>query len=140
MDTGEVYLRMCNCPEIQEKWFAGVGDYATNKAFPDTAVLLTEKYFDEYGQRLKLGKKNFSWIPRQDQLQDMIVFEGEKPPLIYLMMDFEKFCHSPMYSNNKVSQPPTVFKSYEQVWLAFYMAAMHKKIWDTNKNEWVEAA
>lgn len=60
------------------------------------------------------------WLPRQDQIQKMI---GSYPLLYFLQMLYLKF------------KPGFEAKSFEQLWLAFYMLEKHKKIWQ--KDKWI---
>jgi hypothetical protein len=72
------------------------------------------------------------WLPRQDQLQEMIVKE-ESAKLADLEMRFHDFCLDPttIYVRKK-----KYLHSMEQLWLAFVMREKYNKVW--NGEEWVK--
>ena len=55
MDTSETYIKMCDCPEIQEL----MPRVHSQHEFYKTGDIVM--------------KKPFVWLPRQDQLQEMVL-------------------------------------------------------------------
>ena len=107
MDTSEAYIKMCDCPEIQEPWNQAGHDFTHRRP----------------GRQYKHG--TMLWLPRQDQLQEMF---GDT--LYFLSLHFACFVDG---LNGGSSLRP--FTSYEQLWLAFVMKEKHSKTW--NGQEWV---
>jgi len=98
MDTSEIYIKMCEkAEEIQNQ-----------KQLFD----LEDFYEDQI------------WLPRQDQLQEMI---GEQHcsslPSIWLAHEFSEFCDS--VEHDIYLRKGTM----EQLWLAFVMKERFGKIW-----------
>ena len=78
--------------------------------------------------------ENIVWLPRQDQLQEMV--KDDTKPLraqyIYLLGDFVAWW------KNEISEKYAIkFLTFEQMWLAFVMWKKYGKIWDEEKEEWV---
>lgn len=127
MDTSEQYVKMCDCPEIQSKWnLEKVFEphYVCNKR------LKTTQSINRFGNSRRTLKKEYTWLPRQDQIQDMMGKDYENT--LDMLCDF--------YAVITVDQP-TGFQqmfevSMEQLWLAFYMYEKHGGIWDGEK--WVK--
>jgi len=104
MDTSETYIKMCDCPEIQE----GHGE-------------LTWIQEDFCGWK----NKKLLWLPRQDQIQEMLGYA-----IGALVNDFHQYCELDLKMYENPSNLPRIM---EQLWLAFYMHEKHKKIWDGEK-------
>jgi len=122
MDTSEQYIKMCDCPEIQNGHKPEFGDYFR---LIDGVVIcesgdLSIKYECDYGS-------NPIWLPRQDQLQEMMKY-GFKHELD---INLARYFHA--WLINKPNQITDA--SMEQLWLAFYMHEKHGKIW--NGEKWV---
>ena len=131
MDLSPKYIKMCaKAREIQERWIPTIGDF----------FWLGEKYIcDPEACRvlnidpLKFNKEGEIWLPRQDQLQSFLYPKPDCPITLHaycsLLAEFlEKY-------RKKIN--PT---SYEQLWLVFVMYDKYDKIWDEEKEEWVEVA
>ena len=97
MDTSETYIKMCDCEEIQE----------------GTAYLLDGSDF---------RTPNGIWLPRQDQLQEMVSYIGDT---WVIEQYFHNYLHS-IYTHERKD-------SMEQLWLAFVMKEKHNKVWDGDK-------
>lgn len=111
------YLKMCDCPEIQEQKSAhGNGWYKQNWTRDD--------------------KGDIIWLPRQEDLQKMVsgvesVYLGLLPERVWtLQSSFNKFTHE-LYTHDTCDD----WTSMEQLWLAFVMKELHNKIWQEDK--WV---
>ena len=75
------------------------------------------------------------WLPRQDQIQEMIPKCTCVHPLEKLQCVLQRLVeHGGMYGEDTYWSFPT---SMEQFWLAFYMYEKYKKIW--NGEKWEEA-
>ena len=92
MDTSKEYIKMCDCPEIQ-----------------------SQTHFYEHGLRGNFFNGNV-WLPRQDQIQEMIGDFDKVLPMLPQLERLDKACGEQ-------------FTSMEQLWLAFYMSKKHKKTW-----------
>ena len=129
MDTSKTYIKMCDCPEIQEGHEHGEPDYIAGKLDNESWYVVT--YCDEHTPYEGIWR----WLPRQDQLQEMVIesltaslhdgFEHRR--LIVLtgrFRDFVSHCfpEEPLYSER--------FDSMEQLWLAFVMKEKHGKVWN----------
>ena len=99
MDTSEQYIKMCEkAKEIQGQRWGHITD---------------DNFWDN--QRLPWAV----WLPRQDQLQEMVKekFTGWTYPGV--LNKLQKFCFEISYYN-----------SMEQLWLAFVMKEKYSKVWD----------
>ncbi len=108
MDVSEQYIKMCDCPEIQKVWGA------------------TSQERQDFFQQGVHGYE--VWLPRQDQLQEMVLSdfvqqEGGYLPTYWLLHKFEHWLPDYRYANT----------SMEQLWLAFYMSEKFSKKWDGDK-------
>ena len=124
MDKSELYIKMCDCPEIQalrpmnERW--ELGDY------------LSEGYIRWTVADGSMRKcVSDIWLPRQDQLQEMIkpdfkgmYYKGKADDYAVYVLD--------VLSYNDL----TDFESMEQLWLAFVMKERFNKVWDGEK--WIK--
>ena len=104
MDTSETYIKMCvKAEEILPYYDIEPEDFLGNSK----------------------TRKESVWLPRQDQLQEMLGCDYKDQ-----LGDFTGFvfdiCHDTLSFENYPSQ----FTSMEQLWLAFYMAEKHNKIWE----------
>lgn len=134
MDTSEEYVKMCeNADEIQ----------SSSNGFDDRLFVGIEKkgihkhtmYFYSYTEDIPDGCVTV-WLPRQDQLQDMIIANRtiiSNPinlfkVLVYWLSDTEALDFDP---DGLLS-----FDTMEKMWLAYYMKTCHHKMW--NGNGWVQ--
>ncbi|KKK86090.1 hypothetical protein LCGC14_2766710 [marine sediment metagenome] len=115
MDTSEQYIKMCDCDEIQEpeRWLL----FRPKKL--DCLVWSgADVFFD--------GKEKLVWLPRQDQLQEMIELwhycSNEVSSLAWGVWNF--------YTHSDDNYFPD---SMEQLWLAFVMKEKFNKTWDGDK-------
>jgi len=114
MDCGKVYIKMCDCPLIQEQWEPSYGDLVINNDseegkrrviviayMPDEAL-----WFVGYKRNQLVGfKKDCIWLPRQDQIQEMCVWEEPERVHQWLMKFFyflvlELMCQNSLLLNN----------------------------------------
>lgn len=140
---------MCEmATEIQALWEPFPGDFTNQKAKtplyqPDGIVcdvynstghrdeILYLLYFkdalcEEVGN--SYSAKDYIWLPRQDQLQDMLNCDGVN----HLVIEINDFCFG-----NRTAIHAMNFDSMEQLWLALVMNIKFSKLWDDTANEWV---
>ncbi len=133
MDTFKTYVKMCEKAEkIQEGWNPREGDF-----FERSEVELQWNETEGYNARVEIRQvrcfsKDLSipgtlipepvWLPRQDQLQDMI----NKDPF-KLHAGFDSFIFDSKGSMDWA-------QSMEQLWLAYTMKEKFNKVW--NGEEW----
>ena len=113
MDTSKEYIKMCDCPEIQGK----IHNWRDRKSW---SALIEER--DE-----------FIWLPRQDQIQEMMNKLPRCSCMVCLTIHLNEFLNNHLeglYERN--------IDTMEQLWLAFYMSEKHQKFWDGEK--WVKSA
>jgi len=82
------------------------------------ATTIWENYFDK--------SKRWVWLPRQDQLQEMILGKGHLKSGVLVMLSL--FADEYKYNDY----------SFEQLWLAFVMHEKFGKVWDNEKGIWAE--
>ena len=129
MDTSEQYIKMCDCPEIQNGYLYDNGDFFFDTKKKDVGVF--------HGKLVWLAnldmKENKIWLPRQDQIQKMMKYLS----LWELMYGFWKYIQDLNYLGTKPDEYLIKnFNSMEQLWLAFYMKEKHNKVWDEDR--WVK--
>jgi len=136
MDTSEQYIKMCEkAEEIQElrpieppfdKWEAGDFYVADCPLGPCVSV---HNDAGSYG----LGKFT-TWLPRQDQLQEM------RPNKISLAFADLHFAILDGFYDGYIDKNGfgygTPYETDEQLWLAFVMKERYNKVW--NGEDWIE--
>ncbi len=145
MDTSEQYIKMCDCEEIQGRHTFSEGDWF--RYHSGYCVEAIRAYFggdieDELCNaqadtscRCSSGHRQYLWLPRQDQLQEMVDEWWKEngdygQPLIKGLYDFAM-----AYNPQPFREDELPIKSWEQLWLAFVMKSLHSKVWDGNS--WV---
>lgn len=114
---------MCDCPEIQGEW-----------KLPPLANDFCCRFRDgliKSGQNLsamEYDAETWIWLPRQDQIQEMI--PGCKC-YVCLIEGIHKFLEDNLDGMFEAG----IEGGMEQLWLAFYMHEKHKLIW--NGSEWL---
>ena len=142
MDTSETYIKMCEkATEIQKVCPFSEGDFIFNKSAYPVGRLFVNYAHQPYEDRIDWELiykpdeyKRFNiWLPRQDQLQEMI---GEKS-MGGLIHRFHQWYHSHL-SVVTIKENETYFfmMSMEQLWLALAMFELYKKSW--NGTDWVK--
>jgi len=126
MDTSGIYIKMCDCAEVQEDWTPQYGDYVSTSQ--GIKILTTQKEINFGGM--------YKFLPRQDQIQEQLTDKfstREMFPCLHVLIDFMKNKYG-LYETDRF-----IFRcrSWEQLWLAFYMHEKHGKIW--NGEEWEPA-
>ena len=116
MDTSNEYVKMCRAAEeIQAKTAPDGSFLCPPISVGETAYII---------RSIEAYQQSWTWLPRQDQLQDM--FKGEWNNILDALI---KYSDTPLHDN-----PPA--ESMEQLWLMFVMEKKYNKVWD--RNEWKE--
>ena len=123
MDTSETYIKMCEkAEEIQENR----PELCDNEPQLKTIVgdkplfVFTQEWFAEIHNNQ--GRRRV-WLPRQDQLQEML-YDGYFP--VFSEVIIPRFFD---FWRQTYPQVP-YFTSMEQLWLAFVMKEKYNKVWD----------
>ena len=111
MDRTEIYIKMSDCEEIQ-------GLKVGNWEHGDFLCVNHQVFNYPVGYR-----HDAIWLPRQDQLQEMLQPCG----FGILLWDFHSFASTLIRDEN--------ITSMEQLWLAFVMKERFNKVWDGK--EWI---
>ncbi len=147
MDTSEQYIKMCDCEEIQDIWqnidLRDLPSFCYDKAIervciflwaPDTlaekvgngeqnSIIVSiecERPLHSWAQEVFWKGGGTIWLPRQDQLQEMVDGGFTHQAL----GRFNRWYRSEGWKN---------LDSMEQLWLAFVMKTLHSKVWDGGK-------
>ena len=161
MDTTETFIKMCEkAEEIQELWKPAHGDWYKrhddDECFgfirgDDEIQLLAD--FDSEGGWFHLEpehieKNKHIWLPRQDQLQEMLGGVDKFQDFWFAFYGEDEFFYIPDWAGHfHVERPMEIggvieyrfdVTSMEQLWLAFYMKEKYSKQWLTSKQEWVK--
>jgi len=132
MDKTEIYIKMSNCPEIQESHQETTGDWHAWKRW--VGVLVEEEgYIYDVGTSLPFDEDRDIWLPTQSQLQKMWIDYKEDHPddnTFESKMDaFIYWLWGGTYRINYFTAKYSNFFSMEQLWLAFVMRQLYQKTW-----------
>jgi hypothetical protein len=127
MDTSQRYILMCQkAGEIQKSRDARSGDFYLDYRLKEPGISVyfseVEEYIPNFGQRFDF--EFMAWLPRQDQLQEMIDKNRIK--------SYEKLHY--FLGGNWIFLKK--FDSPEQLWLAYVMETLYSKVW--SGQEWVK--
>ena len=124
MDISETYVKMCRkTVEIQKEWNPVSGDSFTysEPKHKDGIVLFESSILNISGWK----EYGATWLPRQDQLQEMI----KEKPAYSVPIGMVTGLHHYTYSREA-----KFVNSMEQLWLAFVMKEKYGKVW--NGEDW----
>ena len=111
MDTSKEYIEMCR------------------QAERDAPELFYKSSFNIHDFTFKVeGNDLLWWLPRQDDLQEMISLASHQHPQDLLRIFYEWVQHHDFKWIH-------FYASMEQLWLAFVMKEKYNKIWDGKWNE-----
>lgn len=137
MDTSEEYIHQCDCEEVQEHRRYDGGDWICDPNDGHSwAIWQRVRGATDEGMRKFMD--GLLWLPRQDQIQDMMEWKNE-----YHFWEWEADTfdgdkagsyHGQILDNEDLVYGVSM-SSLEQLWLAFYMYEKYGKIWDGDK--WV---
>ena len=124
MDTSEQYIKMCEkAEEITKGHKLVTGDVYYRK----------EAYCGCFCPACRPSAEvGLVWLPRQDQLQEMVLSDPEHPEYDNWEWRLKRF---KMWHSAKIWGTNHPFASMEQLWLAFVMKEKYGKVW--NGKEWV---
>ena len=122
MDTTKENIKMCEeASKVQDEHFEkqSVGDWFAFSLRSGKNGKPFVKTSNEY----PYDPNYYTWLPRQDDLQEMVKKDGA-------IVDWG-FYH---FANDGIGYYLEYFNSMEQLWLAFVMKEKHSKTW--NGEEW----
>jgi len=120
MNNTSEYIEMCRrAAEIQDIWEPNSGDFTYLADIQSVNIFA-------YGQKRECSE---IWLPRQDQLQEM-VYNEDRPRAWDLFCDFDEFIITHSRENGDYTL------SAEQLWLAFVMHENFNKKW--NGERWIK--
>jgi len=144
MDTSEQYIRMCDCPEVQDIWAKRIKrkDWDCSDFVWDIDNQNWYCIGGETGMVAYDAPGQFVWLPRQDQIQGMLGYARpsnmiEILPITNGWASFDQKSCIRLTPCDYYSQ----LDSWEQFWLVFYMHEHHHKVWDGKKwdgEKWFE--
>jgi len=143
MDTSETYIKLCEqATEIQKIWGYRKGDWYSDKYYKNWgATVIDSDIEDAYiGDHFVYKKSVITdlerdgaiWLPRQDQLQGMIVLNYGRE--LHFALRFNPD-NTYMVWECDAGQYECYGTSAEQLWLAFVMKEKYGKVW--NGGDWI---
>lgn len=128
MDTTEKYIKWCKkAEEVQKEWRIQKGDWSHHPYRNETELILTSILINVCHCKSCIR----IWLPRQDQLQEMII---TSPDNCWFKLDsFETWKAKKIWPTSK-----SIPQSMEQLWLAFVMHEKYSKKWDDSAECWEE--
>lgn len=144
MDIREKYIEMCKAEEIQSKWRPRFGDFYVYLKHPNASSL---QIFQDsiFIDNDTISTEYWIWLPRQDQLQDIL---SDAVTVGYMISGLDAF-YDPE-SQCGYDDPPCrkcqnlgtrrrlTYDTMEQWWLAFLMYERFNKEWCSETSEWCE--
>jgi len=131
LDCSETHIKMCDCEEIQkhgwkESKYYDDGDFLAVALKEDDGDSISVVHCcnceDEIDKKIE-----WAWLPRQDQLQEILWGNNFSLPNAELKVFYE----SVHYQNE--GKYYKKFTSMEQLWLAFVMKEKYNKTWNGKK-------
>ena len=134
MDTSEQYIKMCSNRYIQDNHNFRDSDLIAYRGaislWTETRAFFKGGWFGYHRSR-----NDYIWLPRQDQLQKMLLGSKHYSHNPVLLQDFYVFVWRGGCKEN-FSRKAWYDVSMEQLWLAFYMKEKHSRKWDGK--EWIK--
>ncbi len=140
MDTTAQYIKQCEqAREIQESWRWVGGDWWVQTDTKVVYCIPSKTYSHAWrGDRYmcmydppELTRYLCIWLPRQDQLQDMVILTFDIWQKLDHFADMG-WLDGYAYFGDSFEHIDT----YEKAWLCFVMYHEHKKLWDKEKEQW----
>ena len=127
MDKSSHYINMCESAKvIQKQWKPDFGNFFVSMSSGQTSQCLT--VVSELEKKVSYLKSiKAVWLPRQDQLQEMVIEKYATPWDLAIAFSNVLMADNASYFD--------AFDSMEKLWLAFIMFEKHKKKW--KDGEWV---
>ncbi len=123
MDTSKEYILMCEKAEEIQKRKPQEFDLYWDKRFKLTYWNIAIGKRAKRWLYIQDAVKQDVWLPRQDQLQEIIFKDDDYLVQIHRIADFLDACHKHSNYHHK-------FRTWEQLWLAFVMKEKYQKTWD----------
>jgi hypothetical protein len=142
MDTTEKYIEMCKAKEIQSRWRPTDGDFYVYSVVPhDPQIFIRSARFGI--EPVDLSNWIWIWLPRQDQLQDML---SSSITIGYMVHGLNMFYDPEKYSEDDFGgechrigiRRRGTYDTMSQWWLAFVMYEKFGKWWSIEKSEWLK--
>ena len=127
MDKSTPYIKMCESAKVfQKQWKPEFGDFFVSMSLGLTSACQSiTSDLEKKASYLKTIKA--VWLPRQDQLQEMVIEKYATPWDLAIAF-------SNLLMDDKTSYFDD-FDSMEKLWLVFIMLARYKKKWE--EGTWV---
>lgn len=121
MDKSSHYIKMCGSAEvIQKQWNPDLGDFFVSLSLGLTSPC--QPIVSDLEKKVTYLKAiKAVWLPRQDQLQDMVIEKYATPWDLAIAFSNVLMGDNASYFDN--------FDSMEKLWLAFIMFEKYKKKW-----------
>ena len=125
MDKSEQFIKMCDCPEIQQ-YATWTGGKTLDRGYtPDQRPMCV----DTDGKTWIKGYGMFLWLPTQSDLQGMVWNSGSALHPIDMFRCFMGYMHKRQDYFYLDGLSP------EKCWLMYVMAKKYNKVWDGEKWE-----
>lgn len=127
MDKSSHYIKMCQGAKvIQKQWNPDFGDFFVSMSLGLTSSC--QPIVSDLEKKVSYLKTiKAVWLPRQDQLQDMVIDKYATPWDLAIAFSNSLMGDNTSYFDN--------FDSMEKLWFAFIMLEKYKKKW--KDGEWV---
>ncbi len=127
MDRSSNYIKMCeSIKEIQEQWQPEFGDFYVSMSLGLTSPC--QPIMSDLEKKVSYLKTiKAVWLPRQDQLQEMVIENYAMPWDLAIA-----------FSNVLMGENASYFEKFdsmEKLWLAFIILEKYKRKW--NEGEWL---
>jgi len=127
MDQSSDYIKMCESSKVlQKQWKPDFGDFFVSMSLGLTSAC-QPIVSDLEKKKTYLKTIKAVWLPRQDQLQEMVIEKYATPWDLAIAFSNVLMDDNASYFDN--------FDSMEKLWLAFVMLGKYKKKW--KDGEWV---
>ena len=121
MDKSSQYIKMCESAKaVQKQWKPEFGDFFVSMSLDLTSACQSiTSDLEKKASYLKTIKA--VWLPRQDQLQEMVIEKYATPWDLAIAFSNVLMDDKTSYFDN--------FDSMEKLWLVFIMLEKYKKKW-----------
>jgi hypothetical protein len=127
MDKSSLYIKMCESAKvIQKQWKPDFGDFFVSMSLGLTSPC-QPIVSDLEKKKTYLKTIKAVWLPRQDQLQEMVIEKYATPWDLAIAFSNVLMGDNASYFDN--------FDSMEKLWFAFVMLEKRRKKW--KDGEWV---
>lgn len=131
MDTSKEYIELCNKAQEIQDIKKTIGSYCCFELGDMFHRIGFEYWFD--GKVKQPVIENTVWLPRQDQLQEILVeeYRGDfKYPTFAMLEDLYN------QENNLFDSKDENNKTLEKAWLILLMSENYNKQWNPETKEW----